>query len=277
MAHMRGGIRTTSPSGQERYNPNRRDMEQGDAEREGGQTGGSQRESGHGERNVGDTERLLSGILGGGLLLRSVMRPSKMSSGIAALLGIALLHRATSGYCAAYGAMGLTSREGGDTSSIGRRKIQTDRALKMEHSVTINRSPEDLYRFWRQLDNLPKVMSHVRSVEVLDDRRSHWVVETMPGAPTLEWDAEIINEVENERIGWRTVSGATVEHAGSVAFQRAGDGQGTRVTVTLQYDPPAGPIGAAIAGLFGQDPRQKIADDLQRFKETMESQATSSR
>ena len=272
MAHMRGGIRTTTRSGQERYNPNRRDMEQ-----DGGQSGSGQRDAGHGERNVGDTERLLSGILGGSLLLRSVMRPTRMSSGIAALLGIALLHRATSGYCAAYGAMGITSREGNDTSSLGRRKIRTDRALKTEQSVTINRSPENLYRFWRQLDNLPKVMSHVRSVQVINDHRSHWVVETIPGAPTIEWDAEIINEVENERIGWQTVSGASVEHAGSVAFQPAGDGQGTRVTVTLQYDPPAGPIGAAIAGLFGQDPGQKVADDLRRFKETMESQATTSR
>jgi uncharacterized membrane protein len=272
MAHMRGGIRTTSASGQERYNPNRRDMDQ-----QGEQGAGRHRESGQSERNVGDTERLISGILGGGLLLRSVMRPTKMTSGIAALLGIALLHRATSGYCAAYGAMGINSREDSDTSSLGRPKVRTERAMKIEQSVTINRPQQDLYRFWRQLDNLPKVMSHVRSVQQLDDRRSHWVVDTLPGAPTVEWDAEIINEVENERIGWRTVSGATVEHAGSVAFQPAGDSQGTRVTVTLQYDPPAGPIGAAIAGIFGQDPRQKIADDLQRFKQTMESQAASSR
>ena len=268
MAHMRGGIRTTSVSSRNRESSNHRDVEQAES---------TQHESGHGERNVGDAERLLSGVLGGGLLLRSVMRPTRMTSGIAALLGIALLHRATSGYCAAYGAMGISSREDHDTSSIGRRKVRTDRALKIEHSVTINRPPSELYRFWRQLDNLPKVMRHVRTVQVTDDRRSHWVVETLPGAPTIEWDAEIINEVENERIGWRTVSGATVEHAGSVTFQPAGDDQGTRVTVMLQYDPPAGPIGAAIAGLFGQDPRQKIADDLQQFKQTMESQAPTSR
>jgi uncharacterized membrane protein len=147
--------------------------------------------------------------------------------------------------------MGINSREDSDTSSLGRPKVRTERAIKIEQSVTINRPQQDLYRFWRQLDNLPKVMSHVRSVQQIDDRRSHWVVDTMPGAPTVEWDAEIINEVENS--------------------------QGTRVTVTLQYDPPAGPIGAAIAGLFGQDPRQKIAEDLQRFKQTMESQAASSR
>jgi uncharacterized membrane protein len=99
----------------------------------------------------------------------------------------------------------------------------------------------------------------------------------LPGAPTVEWDAEIINEVENERIGWRTLEGATVEHAGSVQFQPVDGDRSTRVTVTLQYDPPAGPIGAAIAGLFGQDPRRKIADDLELFKQTMESQAPSSR
>lgn len=276
MAHMRGGIRTTPRSGHAHDNPDSKDRDRVERElRRGGDTGYTEQASDHGDRNVGKTERLLSGLLGGGLLLRSVMRPSRMSSGLAALLGIALVHRATSGYCAAYGALGMNSLEESETSLIGRKKIRTDRALKIEHSLAIDRPAQDLYRFWRQLDNLPKVMSHVRSVVVIDDRRSHWVVDTVPGAPTIEWDAEIIHEIENERIGWRTISGAIVEHAGSVAFQPAED-QGTRVTVVLQYDPPAGPLGAAIAGLFGQDPRRKIADDLQRFKQTMESHAPAS-
>ncbi len=269
MAHMRGGIRTTSQSlpghdsskGQTRPRENERSAQ-------------GQSDAAH-QNNVGDTERLISGILGGGLLLRSVIHPAKITSGVGALLGIALLHRAATGYCAGYDAMGISSRAGNDTSSLGRKKIRTDRALKIEQSVTINRPPVELYRFWRQLDNLPKVMSHVRSVQSLDDRRSHWVVDTMPGAPTIEWDAEIINEIENERIGWRTTEGAAVAHAGSVAFMPLQYGQGTRVTVTLQYDPPAGPLGAALASLFGQDPKTKIADDLERFKQTMDEPAPS--
>ena len=205
------------------------------------------------------------------------MRPVSAVSGIGALIGIALVHRSLTGYCPAYDLTGVNTRDQTDTSSLGRRKVHTDRALKVEQSIVVERSAKDLYRFWRQLDNLPTVMSQVRTVESLDNHRSHWVVNTLPGAPTVEWDAEIINEVENDRIGWRTLEGATVEHAGSVQFQPVDGDRSTRVTVTLQYDPPAGPIGAAIAGLFGQDPRRKIADDLERFKQTMESQAPSSR
>lgn len=265
MAHLRGGIRTGSISGHERDKPNTQDM------------GWKEEQADETDDNVGRKERILTGIVGGGLLLRSVMRPSSLTSGLAALLGIALLHRATTGYCAVYGAMGVSTHEKNDTSSLGRRKVRTDRALKVEQSITIQRPAKDLYRFWRQLDNLPKVMSHVRSVQSINDRLSHWIVDTLPGAPTVEWDAEIINEVENERIGWRTLHGATVEHAGSVAFEPVEDGRSTCVTVTLQYDPPAGPVGAAVANLLGQDPGQKIGGDLARFKQTMETEAHSSR
>ncbi|MCC2643500.1 MAG: Cyclase/dehydrase [Nitrospira sp.] len=265
MAHLRGGIRTDSMSGHERYRPNRQDMDR--KEEQAGET----------QENVGYNERVLTGIVGGGLLLRSVMRPASLTGGIAALLGIALVHRAVSGYCAAYGAMGINTQENNDTSSLGRRKVRSDRAVKVEQSITIQRPAQDLYRFWRQLDNLPKVMSHVRSVQPINDHLSHWIVDTMPGAPTVEWDAEIINEVEHERIGWRTLHGAAVEHTGSVAFEPLEDGRSSRVTVTLQYDPPAGPIGAAVANLLGQDPGRKIKEDLARFKETMEAEVGSSR
>jgi uncharacterized membrane protein len=227
------------------------------------------------ERNVGDTERMVSGLIGGALLLRSVMRPSLVTGGLGAVIGIALVHRAVTGRCAMYGSLGLNTYEGRDTSALGRHKVRTDRAIKIEDSITIGRPAADLYRFWRRLDNLPKVMSHVRSVETINERLSHWVVDTLPGGPSVEWDAEIINEVESERIGWRTLHGATVDHAGSVEFEPIGDGSSTRVTVTLQYDPPAGPIGAAVASLFGQDPNRKVAEDLARFKQAMEEQAPS--
>ena len=150
------------------------------------------------------------------------------------------------------------------------------RGVRVEESIVVRRTAPELYRLWRDLETMGRVFRHVERVECGARSRSHWVVKG-PVGTTLEWDAEIINEVENELIGWQSLPGSDVACAGSVAFQPAGDSQGTRVTVTLQYDPPAGPIGAAIAGLFGQDPRQKIAEDLQRFKQTMESQAASSR
>ncbi len=263
MAHMRGGIRTTPPERRQRsaqQTSNQASMEQRPhSEREGT------------SRNVGEKERLISGLIGGGLLLHSLKGPFSGLSAIKALLGLAFVQRSFTGHCAAYEMLGMNTRDQTDTSAIGRPKVQSDRAIKIERSMTIQRSAKDLYAFWRQLDNLPTIMSQVQSVEPLDARRSHWIINTLPGAPTVEWDAEIINEVENERIGWKTVDGSTVEHAGSVRFTPLNNTGQTRVTVTLQYDPPAGAIGAAIADLFGQEPGQKIARDLERFKEAMEA------
>jgi uncharacterized membrane protein len=261
MAHMRGGIRTTSIRQQAESDSDTQDWR---AER-----------SDETQRNVSETERMISGMAGGGLIFRSVMRPMSPFSGVTALLGLALVYRGLTGRCPAYRAMGISTQDKTDTASLGRRKVHTRRALKIEESIDIARSAEDLYRFWRQLDNLPTVMSHVRSVDVLDDRKSHWVINTLPGVPTIEWDAEIINDVQNERIGWRTLQGSSVDHAGSVQFHSTDKGY-TKIILTLQYDPPAGPIGAAVAALFGQAPDQKIASDLERFKQAMESHAPSS-
>jgi uncharacterized membrane protein len=260
MAHLRSGIRTSSLTGRERYQPNTQDMEW------------AEERASYQDRNVGETERFVSGMIGGTFILRSLLRPS-FFGGLGALIGLALVHRGVTGRCALYGALGIDRSDDQDTSSLGRHKVRTDRAIKIEQSITIGRSPQDLYKFWRRLENLPKVMSHVRSVEAVNDRLSHWVVDTLPGAPSVEWDAEIINEVEGERIGWKTLHGAVVEHAGSVEFQPIGDGASTRVTVTLQYDPPAGPIGATIANWIGQDPNKKIAEDLARFKQVMEEES----
>jgi uncharacterized membrane protein len=114
-------------------------------------------------------------------------------------------------------------------------------------------------------------MSHLESVQVVTDRFSHWIVKTMTGMPTIQWDAEIINDVENERIGWRSLNDADVDHAGSVEFEPIEDGRKTRVIVTLQYAPIAGRLGTAVAKFIGQDPGFKIEQDLQRFKESMEA------
>ena len=265
MAHMRGGIRTTSRSGREAQSPPTRELEWKDEQAQ------------ESPENVGDTERVISGLVGGGLLLRSALRPLSLASGLVALAGIALVYRSMTGFCPAYGAMGIDTHDKSDTAALGRRKVHSNRSIKIEQSILVQRSAKDLYGFWRDLGNIPSVMSQVRSVESLDDRRSHWVINTIPGAPAVEWDAEIINEVENERIGWRTLQGAMVEHAGSVQFSPVDEGRKTKVTVTLQYDPPAGPIGAAIAGLFAQDPGQKIAKDLEQFKQAMETPSPSSR
>jgi uncharacterized membrane protein len=220
---------------------------------------------------AGEIERLVSAIIGGGLLLSSLRGRAGVKRNVKAMIGMALLSRAASGYCLAYRALGISTHDRSDTSSLGRRKVHTDRAVKVEQSIIIHRTPHDLFHYWRRVENLPNVMRHLRSVVPINEHQSHWIVETLPYAPEIEWDAEIINEVEDERIGWRTLKGAIVDHAGSVVFQPL-EGSSTKVTVTLQYDLPAGPLGAALAALLGQDPAKTIRDDLSRFKEVMEKE-----
>jgi uncharacterized membrane protein len=127
-----------------------------------------------------------------------------------------------------------------------------------------------LFRFWRNLENLPQIMRHLVSVTPIDAERSHWVARA-PLDQTVEWDAVITSERENQWIVWRSVDGADVENAGSVRFEPAPGGRGTVVRVDLEYYPPAGVIGAAVAKLFGEEPAQQIHEDLRRFKQRLEA------
>jgi uncharacterized membrane protein len=136
--------------------------------------------------------------------------------------------------------------------------------------VTILRPREELYRFWRDFSNLPRIMRHLQSVQTTGDGRSHWVARGPLGIP-IEWDAEIITERENELIGWRSVGDSEVDTAGSVHFTSAPGDRGTEVRVVLKYDPPAGKLGSAVAWLLGKAPDQQIREDLRRFKWVMET------
>src|SRR5207244_87837 len=125
------------------------------------------------------------------------------------------------------------------------------------------------YRFWRNFENLPRFMNHLESVKTQGDRRSHWVAKGPLGMPA-EWDAEIITERANELIGWRSLPGSEVDTTGSVHFLPAPGGRGTEVKVVMKYDPPAGKVGAAIAGMLMHAPGSEIKEDLRRFEAIME-------
>ncbi len=141
----------------------------------------------------------------------------------------------------------------------------------MEKSITINQTPESLYKFWRDLENLPRFIEKLESVTPLDERRSHWVVKG-PGNTTVEWDAEISNEKENELIAWRSLPGrAEVTNAGSIRFEPAPDGRGTKLSVTVNYNPPGGAAGLLVAKLFGEEPGQLIDLNLRRLKRLVET------
>ena len=137
-------------------------------------------------------------------------------------------------------------------------------------SVTINRPRDELYHFWRKFENLPRFMHNIRSVAVLDNGRSHWVVEA-PAGKTVEWDSEITADEPGSLIAWRSLEGASVRNSGQVAFRDSPDGRGTVVTVTLTYDPPGGTLGQLIAKLFQKEPKVQARQDLRRFKQLMET------
>jgi uncharacterized membrane protein len=205
-------------------------------------------------------------IVGGGLLTLFGLKRRSIGRVVLAGLGTGLLYR------------GLQRFRGPSTSGLGRRKIKPSQAVKIEDSVIVHRPHEDLFRFWRQLENLPHFMDEIQTIEILSPTRSRWVMkiptmEHVPGPSTVEWEAEIINEKEHESIGWRTVGHSDVEHAGSVQFKPVDHGSSTEVRVTLQYSPVGGMIGAGVLKMLGEDPYQKIQQNLKKFKDIMETGA----
>ena len=228
--------------------------------------GDIQEERARSGRNINDAERWLSMAAGVGLAAYGASQ--RRSSGWAlAGLGALLFRRGYSAHCDVYEMFGLnTAGTGEDT----RRALGGAAGVIVEESVTINRSASELYRFWRNLENLPRFMSHLESVERITDTLSRWRAKG-PGGSHVEWNAEIINEVPDQVIGWRSIEGSDVVSAGSVNFAEAGPGRGTRVRVRLQYSPPGGKVGAAIAKMMGRDPGTEIREDLRRFKQLLEA------
>lgn len=142
--------------------------------------------------------------------------------------------------------------------------------IKVEKTLTINKPAAELYHFWHNFENLPHFMKHLKDVKVHDATRSHWTA-TGPLDATVEWDAVITDDRENELIAWKSVENADVANSGSIHFQPTPNDRGTEVKVITEYNPPGGAIGDAIAKLFGESPKQQIGDDLRRFKMLMET------
>ncbi|HLM56687.1 MAG TPA: SRPBCC family protein [Pyrinomonadaceae bacterium] len=222
--------------------------------------------------NVGQYERIACAVGGGALAVYGATRGSL--GGIAlALLGAALVQRGVTGHCSVYSAMDYSTAGREGLRNSDNVSVPAERGTKLEKSVTIDRPAGELYRYWRNFENLPRFMNHLESVHVTGEKTSHWVAKA-PAGTSVEWDAEIYNEKEGEMIAWRTLEGADVASAGSVHFEQAAGGRGTVVRVVLKYDPPGGKLGALVARLFGENPEQQIDEDLRRFKQLMETGET---
>jgi uncharacterized membrane protein len=148
--------------------------------------------------------------------------------------------------------------------------LRRDGTVRVEEAVTVNADAQTCYGMWRDLANLPRFMKHLKSVQPLDDRRSHWVAKG-PGDTSVEWDAEITRDEPGSLLSWRSTDDADVENAGAVRFLAAPAGRGTIISVNMQYAPPGGKMGMLFAKLTGEEPKQQVRDDLRRFKQLIET------
>ncbi len=201
-----------------------------------------------------EVERWAS-LIGGGAMVLMGLRQGSLRGALTALAGGGLVYQ------------GATKQS---TIQKAQEAIGINQPIKVEKTVTINKSAEELYRFWHNFENLPTFMKHLKSVKVHNEKRSHWIANA-PLDNTVEWDADILEDRENEFISWASVQGADIDNSGFVRFKKAPGDRGTEVKVVLEYNPPGGALAATVAKLFGEEPEQQIGDELRRFKMLMEA------
>jgi uncharacterized membrane protein len=206
------------------------------------------------QAEAGEVERWAS-LIGGGAMVLMGLRQGSLRGALTALAGGGLLYQ------------GATKQS---TIQKAQEAIGINQPIKVEKTVTIRKSAEELYRFWHNFENLPTFMKHLKSVKVHNEKRSHWIANA-PLDNTVEWDADILEDRENEFISWASVEGADVDNSGFVRFKKAPGDRGTEVKVVLEYNPPGGALAATVAKLFGEEPEQQIGDELRRFKMLMEA------
>lgn len=227
-------------------------------------------------RNVGDLERWAS-VLGGSALAAWGIERRDAPGAAIALLGAALIHRGATGHCYVYDAMGVTTDAGAggflpraEPEAGPSATVRASKSVKVERSIAVSRQPAELYALWRDPANVARFMDHVESVEPIDDRHARWTMRG-PAGRLITWVAEVIVDVPDARIAWKSEEGSEVPNAGSVHFDALPGGRATEVRLVMDYEPPAGRIGNNIAKLLGADPDQMVRESLRRFKALAEA------
>jgi len=216
--------------------------------------------------NVSANERWLSLIAGG--TVAGFCLAGRAPRLLSTLAGTYLIYRAMTGNCMLYQALGVSTSD----STKPQTAVTGGHGSRVDHSIIVNRPARVVYDFWRDFEHLPRFMTHLIDVDTTTDGRSHWIAKG-PLGMKFEWDAEIVTDIPDKVIAWRSLDGADVDTAGSVHFRELPGDHGTEVRVELKYDPPAGQVGVLIAKLFSENPAQQIQEDLRRFKQLMEASA----
>ena len=208
--------------------------------------------------NVGKLERIASILAGTLLVFKSFKNKSKRFQIPAAAAGVFLIYRGTTGHCDVY-------------KVAGKHKLpDTVKNINIRTNVTVNRPRHEVYAFWRKLSNLPLFMEHLKRVEVIDETRSHWEAKIPGDIIKLEWDAEVVKEIEGELLGWNSLPHASIQTAGKVEFRDA-DENGTEIRVVITYRAPFGDVGEGITSLFNPMFEKMIKKDVKNFKRYIET------
>jgi uncharacterized membrane protein len=220
--------------------------------------------------NVGIFERGASVTMGTALLALALSQRRKPEAFAFGLAGAYLAWRGATGHCPLYEALDTGTAE---YSEDERLDAGGHDDVSIEAVATIARPPDEVYAFFRRLENAPRFMAFIESVHETGATRSRWVART-PAGQTLEWEAEILEDIPGELIAWRSDPEALLLHAGAVRFRPAPGGRGTEVRLDIEYDPPASAIGRSIAMLFGPATEYRVEEDLRRLKQLLEAGET---
>jgi uncharacterized membrane protein len=225
-----------------------------------------QLEAGQPRGNVSENERLVS-LAAGSIVAMMGLARRDLTGVLIATVGGGLIYRGATGHCPVYASMDINTATEDAARGAGGRQ-----GAYVAQSWAINRSPEELYSEWRKLENLPRIMTHLEEVRVIDDRRSHWVAKALPilGGIKVEWDAEVTRDEPNALIAWRSLPGSAVENTGTVQFTRLPGDRGTAVRAEIVYRPPAGPVGNRLAKMFTPVLAREMREDMRNFKRVME-------
>ncbi len=203
--------------------------------------------------NLGDNQRILSAV-GGSLLLYFVAKKHTINS-LLLLGGGYLLYRAISGHCPV-------------TASVKRNSRKLGNNINIRGSAVVNRPVSEIYAFWRDSRNIPKMLRHIGRIEVADDGTAIWGMD-LPDIGEVSWRTRILRERQDRELSWHSMEGAAIEQMGKVNFSPT-PGGGTRVEVVLSYRAPAGPIDERLERLLTPAFRQKIEEEIRQMPEFFE-------